>query len=56
MIPHLTTSGSNYLYTISQDYVDMATDENGLWAIYGLPESNNNTVVMKINPLKFKVS
>lgn len=50
----VATSGGNYLYKESRDYIDLSTDENGLWAIYGLP-SNNNTVVMKLDGWEMKV-
>lgn len=53
-VPEVATDGTNYLYKESRDYVDLSTDENGLWAIYGLP-SNNNTVVMKLDPWTLKV-
>ncbi|XP_076030861.1 uncharacterized protein LOC143019045 [Oratosquilla oratoria] len=48
-VPLVATNGTNFLYQKSKDYIDLTTDENGLWAIYGLP-SNNNTVVMKLDP------
>lgn len=53
-VPEVATDGNNYLYKESRDYIDLNTDENGLWAIYGLP-SNNNTVVMKLDPWTLKV-
>ncbi|XP_045621271.2 uncharacterized protein [Procambarus clarkii] len=54
-VPGVATTGYNYLYGTSLDYIDLNTDDNGLWAIYGLPESNNNTVVMKLDPWTLKV-
>lgn len=48
-LPHAPYSGDNYLYTTKYNYVDFSVDENGLWVVYGLPESNNNTVVMKLD-------
>lgn len=53
-VPEVATAGHNYLYRVSNDYIDFNTDDNGLWAIYGLPQ-NNNTVVMKINPSTLQV-
>ncbi|CAL4111283.1 unnamed protein product, partial [Meganyctiphanes norvegica] len=54
-VPELAVNGSNYLYKgAGRDYIDLNTDENGLWAIYGLP-SNNNTIIMKIDPWTMKV-
>lgn len=53
-VPEVATSGENYLYRVSRDYIDFNTDDNGLWAIYGLPE-NNNTIVMKLDPWTLKV-
>lgn len=53
-VPEVATEGENYLYRLSRDYIDFNTDDNGLWAIYGLPE-NNNTVVMKLKPWTLEV-
>lgn len=33
--------------------MDFSVDDNGLWVIYGLP-SNNNTIVMKVDPNTMK--
>ncbi|KAK6642604.1 hypothetical protein RUM43_004106 [Polyplax serrata] len=52
-VPMVATSGSNYLYTTEFNYMDFSIDDNGLWIIYGLP-SNNNTIVMKIDPNTMK--
>ncbi|KFB48539.1 AGAP005849-PA-like protein [Anopheles sinensis] len=43
-----TTNGSNYLYTTEINYMDFNVDDNGLWVIYGTPDSNN-TMVAKLN-------
>ncbi|XP_047741615.1 uncharacterized protein LOC108681963 [Hyalella azteca] len=48
-LPLLASSGDNFLYTETRSYLDLAADENGIWAIYGIP-SNNNTVVVKLEP------
>ncbi|KAK8397870.1 hypothetical protein O3P69_004577 [Scylla paramamosain] len=53
-VPAVATEGQNFLYRVSMDYIDFNTDDNGLWAIYGLPV-NNNTVVMKLDPWSLKV-
>lgn len=53
-VPEVATEGNNYLYSTGRDYIDLNTDDNGLWAIYGLPDSNS-TVVMKIDPWSLKV-
>ena len=45
---------NNFLYKQSRDYLDLSVDENGLWAIYGLQQSNN-TVVAKIDLNTLKV-
>ena len=55
-LPLLGYEDNIFLYTESVDYVDLSADENGLWAIYGLPQSNNNTVVAKIDPHTLTVS
>nr|XP_040223621.2 uncharacterized protein LOC120949998 isoform X1 [Anopheles coluzzii]XP_040223622.2 uncharacterized protein LOC120949998 isoform X1 [Anopheles coluzzii] len=44
----VTTNGSNYLYTTEINYMDFNVDDNGLWVIYGTPDSNN-TMVVKLN-------
>ncbi|KAG7163708.1 Myocilin-like [Homarus americanus] len=54
-VPGVATEGDNYLYSTGRDYIDLNTDDNGLWAIYGLPEADNNTVVMKLDPSTLKV-
>ena len=54
-IPKLSLKPANYLYEKGRDFIDLSTDENGLWAIYGLP-GNNNTIVMKIDPWDLKVN
>ena len=33
------------LYKSEHSWVDLAVDENGLWAIHTLPSSNNTAVV-----------
>lgn len=47
-VPGLPVHGDNFLYTTQYNYADLATDDNGLWLIYGLPQSNN-TVVLKLD-------
>ncbi|CAG7821657.1 unnamed protein product [Allacma fusca] len=42
------------LYKSKDSWVDLATDENGLWAIHTLPGSNN-TAVVKIDPMSMKI-
>ena len=39
-----------YLPQQPDNYLDLVTDENGLWAVFGLAV-DNNTVVMKFDPL-----
>ena len=53
-VPEVATTGQNYLYRASIDYIDFNMDDNGLWAIYGLP-ANNNTIVMKLDPWSLDV-
>lgn len=36
------------------NYIDLAVDENGLWAIYGL-EDSNNTAVLHVNPSTLEI-
>lgn len=38
------TSGNNYLYTTEYNYMDFSVDDNGLWVIYSIPDSNNTHV------------
>jgi hypothetical protein len=44
------TIHENYLYTTEYNLVDFNIDENGLWVIYSLQESNN-TIVSMLNPV-----
>jgi hypothetical protein len=44
---------NNKLFDKGYNYVDLSADENGLWAVYGLPE-NNNTVVVKMDAFTLK--
>ena len=55
-IPSLSYRGPNYLYTDGRDYLDLNVDENGLWGIYGLEETNNNTIIMKIDQVTLTVN
>ena len=34
-----------FLFFDQHSWVDLATDENGLWAIHTLPDSNNTAIV-----------
>ena len=36
----LVYEGDNFLYTSEFNYVDLAADENGLWAVYASASSN----------------
>lgn len=45
-----TSNSTNYLYTTEYNLVDFNVDENGLWVIYSMPESNN-TIVSMLNPI-----
>ncbi|XP_022908242.1 uncharacterized protein [Onthophagus taurus] len=47
-VPLLTANTSNYLYSAKHNYMDFSVDDNGLWVIFGVPDSNN-TAVMKMN-------
>ena len=55
-LPLLAHEGNNYLYTEGRDYLDLSVDENGLWAIYGLQQTNNNTVVAKVDYTTLEVT
>ncbi|KAK9497198.1 hypothetical protein O3M35_004562 [Rhynocoris fuscipes] len=44
-IPHALVNETNYLYTTAHNFMDFSVDDNGLWVIYGLPESNNTGIV-----------
>lgn len=50
-VPYVQTNGSNFLYTTNNTYMDFSVDDNGLWVIYGIPDSNN-TAVMKVKIYK----
>ncbi|XP_023027680.2 uncharacterized protein isoform X1 [Leptinotarsa decemlineata] len=43
-----STNGSNKLYSDQHNTVDFSVDDNGLWMIFAVPDSNN-TAVMKVN-------
>lgn len=49
-IPYAIAKGPKHLYTTEHNYFDFNVDENGLWIIYGLPDSNN-TIVTKLGTL-----
>ncbi|XP_063220620.1 uncharacterized protein LOC134530022 [Bacillus rossius redtenbacheri] len=53
-VPWLSVNSSNYLYTTRNNYLDLSADDNGLWVVYGLADSNN-TVVLKVDPAAMKV-
>ncbi len=36
------------------NYVDLAVDENGLWALFGL-DSENNTIILKMEPFSLEL-
>lgn len=46
-IPRAVASGSKRLYKAGYNFFDFNVDENGLWVISGLPDSNN-TIVTKL--------
>ena len=47
---------NKYLYSIEYTYVDMEVDENGLWAIYGGDQRENDLMVAKLNAESLQVS
>lgn len=47
-VPYIDTSSKNLLYTSNFTYMDFSVDDNGLWVIYGI-EDSNNTAVMKVS-------
>ncbi|KAF4526436.1 hypothetical protein B566_EDAN015068 [Ephemera danica] len=53
-LPMAPYSGDDHLYTTDYNYVDFSVDENGLWVVYGLPNNNNNTVVVKMDSYTLK--
>ncbi|KAL5235357.1 hypothetical protein ACI65C_002767 [Semiaphis heraclei] len=54
-VPYLNTSNlKNRLYTTKMNYVDLAVEENGLWVIYGL-EDSNNTAVLHVDPVTLEI-
>lgn len=46
-VPYAVSSGAKQLYTTKYNYFDFNADENGLWVITGLSDSNN-TIVSKL--------
>lgn len=40
-------SGPRHLYKVNYNYIDFNVDENGLWVIHGVADSNN-TIVSKL--------
>lgn len=46
-IPYAVADGPKRLYTTNYNYFDFNADENGLWVITGLADSNN-TIVTKV--------
>lgn len=46
-VPFIDTNSSSHLYTSDFTYMDFSVDDNGLWVIYGLPDTNN-TAVLKV--------
>lgn len=38
------SSGPNFLYTTEHNYMDFNVDDNGLWVIYSIADSNNTHV------------
>jgi hypothetical protein len=45
---------TNFLYSTGYNLVDFNVDDNGLWVIYSL-ENTNNTIVSMINPTTLEV-
>ena len=46
---------SSFIRSKSQSYFDFSVDEMGLWVIYGISESNNNTAVAKLNSYSLEI-
>ena len=40
-LPDVEFEGENYLYASDYNYVDLAADENGLWAVYASASDDN---------------
>jgi hypothetical protein len=47
-LPFPYSSNSTNLYTGQFNYMDFNVDDNGLWVIFPVPDSNN-TAIMKVN-------
>ncbi|XP_054278871.1 uncharacterized protein LOC128997276 [Macrosteles quadrilineatus] len=53
-VPYTVISNLTKLYNEQHNYMDFAVDDNGLWVIYGL-EDSNNTVVLKLETKSLEV-
>ena len=53
---HSSSPDNKYLYKIEYTYVDMEVDENGLWAIYGGDQRENDFMVAKLNAESLQVN
>lgn len=48
VVPMLSTKNEIFLYTTGINYIDFSVDDNGLWIIYGVPNTNNTAVIKVI--------
>lgn len=48
LLEYCDTNKNNYLYKTEHNHIDIMSDENGLWAVCALHQTNN-TAVTKIN-------
>lgn len=53
-VPHFDLSNNSRLYSEQHNYMDFSVDDNGLWVIYGLANSNN-TIVLKLQEKTLKI-
>lgn len=47
----VTYNNKTYLYKDGGSTVDLSVDDNGLWVIFAMPDSNN-TAIMKVGEQK----
>jgi len=55
VLPKAAFQGKNYVYNTDYNYVDLAVDESGLWAIYSLEQDDFSLMVVKLDPIDLSI-